>query len=100
MSGRREPVPDASIAPATAPTTPAQAQATWYTRLGAMPWASAASWSRALARMARPSVENLNIRKKATSTTPVMPIVHTSAWAMSTSPHCQVFRPHGSARSW
>ena len=90
--------PDASVTPASAARPAEIAHETMNTRRALMPWASAASASKAVARMATPSVERRKNRKKPPSTAAAIPSVHRSRTANTTSPARTVSTPHGSAR--
>ena len=63
-----------------------------------MPCASAASWSKATARIATPSFEKRKNRKNPASAAAARPIVQRSRSEMTTSPALNVSTPHGSAR--
>jgi hypothetical protein len=93
----RFPEPTGTMAakvPATAARTAAMAHAMAKTRPTGMPWAMAASWSKAVARMAMP----MRVRKK--RFTPAKAArAHNEeticVWGIRMSPSLQTSRPHG-----
>ena len=74
--------PAASVTPASAATPPAMAHDAAKTRRALMPWASAASWSSAVARMARPSSSSGRTGRRRRAPTAARPMVHRSRTAM------------------
>ena len=92
------PAPVANVVPARAATIPAMPQARRWTMPALTPWASAASWSAAVARITSPYRLKRKNPRNPSSTAAVNPVPHRSRWAIVMSPHSATLPDHGSSK--